>query len=34
MTEAIQAALKALFDEIIAFVKAIFEKEVDLENLF
>lgn len=31
MTDSIKAALKALFDEIIAFVKAIFEKEVGTE---
>ena len=28
MTDSIKAALKALFDEIVAFVKAIFDKEV------
>lgn len=34
MTESIKAALKSLFDEIIAFVKAIFAKEVgtDIED--
>ena len=34
MTDSIKAALQSLFEEIIAFVKALFEKEVgtDIED--